>query len=251
MIRLILILIFALLISIYTVFDAIVCFFIEKLNKDAIRKHSIRVVKFIFKVVIFISGSKIHVKGKENIESLSNEQAYLVISNHRGFFDIISGYLLFDKDTGIVAKNSIEKVPVISYWMKRIECIFLDRDNLRDGVRMVIKAIENINNGISMWIFPEGTRSKGEDPLDMLEFKAGSFKIAEKKDCYILPMSFRNTEKVFENQKPFVKPADVYINIGKAYRMSELSDDDRKNIAVYSQEKMKKLLTEGQEWQKQ
>lgn len=251
MIRLIIILIFALFISVYTIFDAIVCFFVEKINRDVVRKHSIQVVKFVFKVVIFISGVRIHVKGKENIESLSNEQAYLVISNHRGFFDIITGYLLFDKDTGIVAKNSIEKVPVISYWMKKIECIFLDRDNLRDGVRMVIKAIENIKSGISIWIFPEGTRIKSENPVDMLEFKAGSFKIAEKTDCYILPMSFINTEKAFENQKPFIKPTDVYINIGKAYRISELGDDDKKNIAIYSQGKMKKLLMEGQEWQKQ
>ena len=127
-----------------------------------------------------IAGVKVHVAGLANLKSLSNEKSFFVISNHRGFFDIITGYTLFTNLTGIVSKDSLKKLPIVHYWMKRINCLFLNRNDLRDGVKMVIDAINNINNGISMWVFPEGTRCKNENPLELLEFKQGAFKIPEK-----------------------------------------------------------------------
>lgn len=249
MIKTIIILIFMLLIGIYTIFDAIVCFFVSKINAAAVRKHSSRIVKFILKVVIMISGVKVYVAGLENMRALDDEKSFFAISNHRGFFDVISGYLLFEKNTGIIAKDSLKKVPIINYWMKRIDCLFLNRKDLRDGVKMVIDAISNINNGISMWVFPEGTRNKNENPLELLEFKQGTFKIPEKTNCYILPISFRNTEKAFENQKPCVRATDIYINIGVPYKISELTKDEQTNIATYSQEVMRNLLAEEKKWQ--
>lgn len=249
MIRLILILLLIPFILIYTIFDAIICFFVSKVDGVAVRRHSMRVAQCIFKLIVFFSGVKINVAGIENLKSLNDEKAFFAISNHRGFFDIITGYLLFEKETGIVAKNNFEKIPLLHYWMKRINCIFLDRSDIRDGVRMVVTVINNINNGISMWLFPEGTRCKNKNPLDLLEFKQGAFKIAEKTNCYILPISFRNTENVFENHIPWVKSDQVYINIGVPYKMSELSEDNRNNIAKYSQEVIRNLLAEEKKWQ--
>lgn len=250
MIKLIIIILFMLLIGIYTIFDSIVYFFVSRVDKTAVRKHSMKVVKFIFKFIVMVSGVRINVSGLENIKSLSKEKSYFIISNHRGFFDVITGYLLFDKNTGFVAKDSLGKIPVLHYWMKRIECLFLNRNDLRDGLRMVLDAINNINNGISMWIFPEGTRCKSKNPLDLLEFKQGAFKIPEKTNCYILPIAFRNTEKAFEEQKPFIKSADIYINIGTPYKISELSNDNQINIATYSQGVVRNLLAEEKKWQK-
>lgn len=248
MIKLIIILIFAVFVSIYTMFDFIVCSLIALFNQKIVRRHSVRVVKFIFRFVILVSGVKVYVAGLEHLKSLDNEKSYFAISNHRGFFDIITGYLLFDKDTGIIAKDSLGKIPILRYWMKRINCLFLNRHDLRDGMRMVLDAIKNINNGISMWVFPEGTRCQSKNPLELLEFKQGTFKIPEKTDSYILPIAFRNTEKAYEDQKPFLKSTDIYINIGAPYKISELNSND--NIAVYSQEIIKKLLAEENKWQR-
>lgn len=249
MIKFVLNIILILILGIYTIFDALVCFFVSKYDKTIVKKHSRTIVQFVFKIVIAISGVRVHVTGIENIKMLSNEKAFFAISNHRGFFDIITGYLLFEKETGIVAKDSLKKLPIVNYWMKRIDCLFLNRNDLRDGVKMVIDAINNINSGISMWVFPEGTRCKNENPLDLLDFKQGTFKIPEKTDCYILPISFRNTEKVFERQMPRIKATDIYINIGVPYKMSELSDENKTNIAIYSQGVMRNLLAEEKTWQ--
>ena len=157
---------------------------------------------------------------------------------------MVRGYLLFDKSVGIVAKKSLENIPILSYWMKRINCIFLDRHDIRDGVKMVLNAIEKIKSGVSIWIFPEGTRCKSKNPTDLLEFKSGAFKIPEKADCYILPVAFKNTECVYENQAPFIKAADIYINIGKPYKISELNDEDKLDLGKYNQEIIRKLIME-------
>lgn len=249
MIKFILIIILILLFGIYSIFDAIVCFFIALYDEKIVRRHSMKVAQFIFRAVIAISGVRVHVAGQENIKSLNKEKAFFAISNHRGFFDIITGYPLFEKEMGIVAKDSLKQLPIIHYWMKRINCLFLNRNDIRDGVKMVIDAINNINNGISMWVCPEGTRCKNENPLDLLEFKQGTFKIPEKTDCYILPISFRNTEKAFEKQMPRVKATDIYINIGVPYKMSELSEENKSNIATYSQGVIRNLLAEEKKWQ--
>ena len=93
-----------------------------------------------------------------------------------------------------------------------------------------------------MWVFPEGTRNKELDETKLLEFKSGTFKIPEKTDCYILPMAILNSDKVFENQLPRIKPMTIYIEFGKAYRISELSEDVKNNIAEYNRKLMIDLL---------
>ena len=196
MIKTILIIIFILLVGIFTIFDAIVCFFVSMSDELWVRKHSVKVVKNVFKVATFISGVRVYVAGIENLKSLDNEKSYFIISNHRGFFDVITGYLLFDKDTGIVAKDSLAKAPIVSYWMKRIKCLFLNRNDLRDGVKMVLDAIKNINDGISMWVFPEGTRSETNR---LGPFHEGVFSIATSAKCPIVVCSFMGTEKIHSN----------------------------------------------------
>ena len=244
MIRLLLIFVLIIIVSIYTIIDYILMFFISLISKDMAVKYSDMMVKLIFSIAVILAGVKAKVVGEENIKSLSNENAYFVISNHRGFCDVVRGYLIFDRNVGIVAKKSLEKIPILSYWMKKINCLFLDRDNLRDGFKMVVDCINNLKNGTSMWIFPEGTRCTSDNPCDLLEFKAGVFKIPEKVDCYILPVAFKNTEYVFEKQKPFIHSTNICINIGKPYKISELNDIEKQNIGEHSQKVIRKLIME-------
>lgn len=250
MIRLLIIILYIPFISIYTLFDFLISKLLNAKDDVKIRKHASNVALSVFKFLLFVSGARVYVSGLENIDKLSNEKAYFIVSNHRGFFDIISGYQIFNRYVGIVAKDNLGKIPVLSYWMKKIHCVFLDRNNLRDGVRMILNSIQNINDGISMWVFPEGTRSKREDPTELLEFKAGAFKIAEKTDSYILPVAFRNTEKVFENQKPFLKPADIYIYVGEPIKYSSIEETNRNDIGNYYQNIIKNLLLEDKQWQR-
>lgn len=240
MIRFILAIIVILFLGIYSIFDAIVCLFIN--DRERLSIHNYKIVKNVISLVLKISGVKIVVNGLENYEKLSNEKGIFVISNHRGYFDILSGYVTLDRDLSIIAKAELKKLPIVGYWMNRIGCLFIDRDNLRSGANMVIDAIKLIKSGKTVWVFPEGTRNKNLDPADLLEFKSGTFKIPEKSDCYILPMAILNSDKVFENQLPRIKPGTIYIEFGKAYKIAELSDENRNDIAEYNRTLMSKLI---------
>lgn len=88
--------------------------------------------------------------------------------------------------------------------MKNLYCLFLDRDNMREGLKTILQAIDYVKNGISICIFPEGTRNNGEE-LSMLPFRDGALKIAEKTGCAIIPISMNNTADIFEAHFPRVK----------------------------------------------
>ena len=74
----------------------------------------------------------------------------------------------------------MEKIPFLSTWMKLVNCLFLDRDDMKQGLKMVLDGINKLKSGISICIFPEGTRNKGEDETELMPFKEGSLKMAEK-----------------------------------------------------------------------
>ena len=77
----------------------------------------------------------------------------------------------------------------------------VDVNDIRNGMKTILQGVDYVKDGISITIFPEGTRSEGDG---LLPFKEGSLKIAEKTGCKIIPMVQNNTECCFEKQKPRV-----------------------------------------------
>ena len=114
-----------------------------------------------------------NVIGRENIP---DDRAVLYVGNHRSYFDIVIGYTLIKGQCGFVAKKEMEKIPLLSIYMKYLHCLFLDRENIKEGLKTILVGIDKIKNGISVWIFPEGTRNKAEQETDLLDFKEGSMK---------------------------------------------------------------------------
>lgn len=242
MIKFILSISVVIILGIYSIPYAIISLFIK--DKEKIKNYNHNLIRNVFKIVLFIDGVKIYVNGIENLNRLNNEKSIFIISNHRGYFDILAGYITIGRKCAIVAKDSLKKIPILSYWMKNIDCIFLNRNDLRSGMQMILDSIKLLESGTSVWIFPEGTRNKNVNPTDLLEFKQGLFKIPTKTDSYILPLAILNSENVFEKQFPRVKSANIYINIGKPYKMSDLNEEDKQNIGEYSKNVMKELLNE-------
>ena len=140
----------------------------------------LRMVQWGFKCILALAGVKLTVSGEEHIPK---DTAVLYIGNHRSFFDIVITYSRCPGLTGYVAKDSMLKVPLLSVWMKRLHCLFLNRDNVKEGLKTILTGIDQIKHGISICIFPEGTRAKGEDETQLLPFKEGSMKMASKTGC--------------------------------------------------------------------
>lgn len=205
-------------------------------------KSSQAIVSAAFKVVFFISGSKVTIKGEENIPT---DKPVLFVPNHRSIFDIVIGYAFARKQVGFVAKKEIRKVPVFSTWMSLMNCQFLDRKDLRAGLKVINKCAELIKDGTSITIFPEGTRNKTDEPLQA--FRDGSFKIAEKANCIIIPVCMNHTDEIFEKHLPKIKPTHVCVEYCAPIDMALLSKDDKKHVSSLAHEAIVNAYTRNQE----
>ena len=217
---------------------------VGKFSPMAKEISSLRIVQAVFKAVLWVGGVKVTFIGEENVPK---DAPVLYIGNHRSFFDVPLTYPRCPIRTGYVAKKEMEKVPLLSTWMKRLHCLFLDRKDIKQGLKTILEAIEKIKSGISICIFPEGTRNKNENELEMLPFHEGSFKIATKTNCPIIPIAISNSANIWEAHFPKVKPTHVIVEYGKPIYVDELEKEDKKHLGAYTQNMILEMLKKNQE----
>ena len=192
-------------------------------------KSGFRIVQFAFRLVRLPMGIRFDVIGKENIP---DDRPVLFIGNHRSYLDVILGYTTLPYLTGYISKSDFLKVPVLPIWMKRLYCEFLIKDDLKQNLASILAAIEHVKDGVSMFIYPEGTRGTGPDETELLEFHEGSFKIATKSGCPIIPVAIVGTRERFETQFPRVRPGHVIMEFGKPIETAGLSRQELKGIGA-------------------
>lgn len=197
---------------------------VGKLSPAAQEKSSRAVVRFAFGIVIFLSGVKVEYRGLENIPK---DEPVMYAANHNSFFDVILNFNHLPGRIAFLAKKEFEKYFFLSIWMKFIKCLFLDRKDIKQGLKTILKAIEYEKDGVSMFVFPEGTRSKDGN---MIPFHEGSFKIATKTGCPIVPVAMTGTADIFENHLPAIKAEKVIIEYCKPIYVKEMSKDELKFI---------------------
>jgi 1-acyl-sn-glycerol-3-phosphate acyltransferase len=237
--RLILALLFLIIFFIISIPVYLIELLIGKFNRHAMVASSQKIVVGAFHIVLFICGVKRTVIGQENVPK---DEAVLYISNHRSYFDIPVAYTTVPTLTGFMAKKEIARIPFLSYWMRFLQCLFLDRDDIKQGLKTILKGIEQVKAGYSVFISPEGTRSQG---TEMKPFKEGSFKIAEKTGCAIIPVAITNTDEVFENHAPWVHSAHVIIEYGKPIYPKELAKEQQKFLGSYVQGIIREMLVKN------
>ncbi len=228
MIRFLLVALFLGLFLICTIPVLLVEWIIGKFNPTLKDTSSLAIVNWAFRLILRICGAKVIAIGEENIPT---DTAVLYVGNHRSYFDILLTYVRVPRPTGYVAKKEMNRYPLLRVWMRYVNCLFLDRENVKEGLKTILAAVEKVKNGISICIFPEGTRNKTADTF--LPFHEGSFKIAEKGNVPVIPMTIVNSAALFEDHLPKIKPATVVIEYGKPIYMNELEKEDRKHMGVY------------------
>lgn len=202
---------------------------IGKFRMDWKNTSSLAIVNWAFRVCLFLSGTRVTVLGEENVPK---DRAVLYVGNHRSYFDILLTYVRVPRPTGYIAKKEMLRYPLLVNWMKNLHCLFLDRKDIKQGLKTILTAIDKVKSGISICIFPEGTRNKVNDTF--MEFHEGSFKVAEKSGCPIIPMTINNSASIFEEHLPRICKTHVVIEYGKPIYMNELSKEDRKRIGAYT-----------------
>jgi len=226
MIRFILIVIFV--ISFLIIFSPVmfVLWLIGFINPSAKDKASRAIIHRAFCFIRFVAGAKLIVIGKENIPT---DTAVLYVGNHRSYFDIILGYIAVPGITGFIAKKEMNRYPLLRVWMRYIHCLFLDRSDIKQGLQTILLGVKKIKSGISIFVFPEGTRNKLDD--EFLPFKAGSLKIAEKSGCPIVPVSINHSDDIFEKHLPKIYRTTVVIEFAPPIYPATLDKEERKNLS--------------------
>ncbi|MBQ8043279.1 MAG: 1-acyl-sn-glycerol-3-phosphate acyltransferase [Clostridia bacterium] len=235
MIRFLLAVVYLLVVSVISLQLYLFVCIIGKFNARKKVEVSQKIVVFFFNLFAFLTGTKVDARGIENVPK---DEAVLFMGNHRGYFDIVAVYMSVPVLVGFIAKKEVKKIPALGVWMKYINCLFLDREDKKEGLKTIIQAIDNVKNGYSMFIMPEGSRSK---TYEMLPFKKGSFKIAMKANCKIVPVSIANSAEVFEKQFPRIKAKTIIVQYGKPIDLPNMSKEDLKQIDVIT----KQAIQEG------
>lgn len=242
MIRFILVVLFLIMFLILSIPILLIERVVKKINKYAADISSLRIVQWAFKVILFISGTKITVIGKERIPK---DQAVLFIPNHQSYFDIVITYSLCPGLTGYVSKDMMKKVPLLSNWMRHLYCLFLDRSDMKAGFKMILTGIEQIKSGISVCIFPEGTRNPHPEN-GPLPFKEGSLKMAEKTNCPIIPIAITNSQEIWEKHMPSIHRCKVIVEYGEPIYLEDLDKEQRKFLGAYTRSKIEEMLKQHQ-----
>jgi 1-acyl-sn-glycerol-3-phosphate acyltransferase len=155
------------------------------------------------KSIIFFTGNRIQVENADKVPS----GPVLFVANHQSYFDIPVLMVHLPYFAAFIAKVELEKIPMLSWWMKKMGCLFMDRKNMRQSLNIILQGIEMLKEGKSLVIFPEGTRSH----LGQIDaFKPGSLKLAVKAGVPIVPVAIVNTYKVYEEHKR-IRKADVTV----------------------------------------
>ena len=186
-----------------------------KNDENRQKEYALQVVKQVLRMVFRLTGSTLTVKGLENIPDMP----VLYVGNHRSYFDIVTGYIVVPGQTGFIAKKEMEKIPLLREWMRNVNCLFLDRKNIKAGLKTILEGIE----------------------------KEGSLKIAEKSGCPVVPVAITGTAEILEKHFPFIRPSHVTIEFGEAFYIKELPAEDRKRAGAYSEARIREMLVKEQE----
>ena len=176
--------------------------------------------------ILHITGVQLLVEGLDNIPK---DTACVFVGNHRSYYDIPILLTALDAPHGILAKEELEKIPLLNRWMKLLGCVFVQRDDVRASVRALNDATAIVESGRSFVIFPEGTRYKGEEG-GAGEFKAGAFRIAIKTGVPVVPVAISGARGLFEGHGLRATPGDIRVRILPAIQTAGMSKAEQKQL---------------------
>ena len=168
------------------------------------------------------------VSGEENIPA-PEDGPFMIYSNHQSFADICATLWLM-KDRGMlgyISKEEWRKYPILRDVVDCSRSIFLVRNNPREAVKVLGEAKALLDKGFNLCIFPEGTRSRCHE---MGEFKAGSFKFAEKAKVPILPVTIDGSYKFFEEDGSW-KPAHIKVTAHPVVHIEKMNREQQLEAA--------------------
>ena len=172
-------------------------------------------------IALWANRVKVRVEGLQHIPG---QGPYVFMSNHQGSYDIFAllGHLPFQFKW--LAKKEMLSIPILGLAMKATGYIFIDRGGTRETVKAMNEAAEKIHQGMSVVIFPEGSRSPDGS---IQPFKKGGFTLAIKSKVPIVPIAITGSREIIAKGKLRVYPGSISIRIDRPIKTEGCTVKDR------------------------
>ncbi len=187
------------------------------------------------RILFFCWGITLKIKNKERID---DKQTYVFIANHSSQLDIPTYAIATSHTIRFLSKVELTKIPLLGYIIKRLY-ITVDRKDKVARAKSMDNMIKSLNDGISVFICPEGTRNKGKEPL--LPFHDGAFRLAIQAQLPLGIMVLKNANKLLSPLRPLeLSPGTIYCHWCEPVSTKGMSQDDLPAL----KEKAVKIMTE-------
>jgi 1-acyl-sn-glycerol-3-phosphate acyltransferase len=213
----------------------ILILFIPHLDRGA--KFTYRYLAVLWAWINLTStGVRVRVIGKEKIDK---DKSYIVMTNHQSNLDVLALATRLPLQLRWIAKRELMKVPIFGFAIKRLGMIIIDRKNPEKAHESMKSAGEKMKSGLSIIIFPEGTRSKDGK---LLEFKKGGFVMALQTKTPILPITINGSRFCLPKGGLFsLRPGTIQMIIHDIVDVAGLTVEDRDRLS----EKVREVIEGG------
>lgn len=172
------------------------------------------------------------------IENIPSEDGFIMYPNHQGMYDMLALVGTCHKPLSTISKKEVQNVIFLKHALKCINAFYIDREDVRQGMQVIINVINEVKKGRNYVIFAEGTRSKNGN--NTLDFKGGSFKAATKAKCPIVPVALVNSFLPFDSKT--IKQVTVQVHYLKPLLYEEYQSMKTTEISEYVRTEIQKKL---------
>ena len=188
-------------------------------------------IRYILKHVCKSGNIDLKVTGLENIPK---KDGFLMCGNHQGIFDIVAIVDSFERPLAAVLKKELNEIPFLKQIVQCTHSYPMDREDVRQSMKVIQSVTKELQDGRNMIIFPEGTRSK--DGNNMGEFHAGTFKCVMKSKVPIVPFALIDSYKVLDQDG--CDPLKVQLHYLEPIYYDEYKDLKSNEIAALVKERI-------------
>lgn len=174
------------------------------------------------------------------VEHIPKENGFVFFPNHQGMYDVLAILHASPVPFSVVMKKELEKIPGLRQVFQSIKALAIDREDIRQSMKVIHQVTEEVKNGRNYLIFPEGTRSK--NPNNVGEFKGGSFKSAIRAKCPIVPVVLIDAYKPFDTHSLEAVKVQVHFLEPMTYEMYK--DMKTPEIAALVKRRIEKVISE-------
>lgn len=178
------------------------------ISHERFYKSFYKIARWWGKTILFGMGFRAEVVKLQNI--IPNK-SYMFIANHTSMIDIMLMLSVVKNPSVFVGKEELTKIPLFGYIFKRTS-ITVNRSCVSSRKSVYNKAQKQLNNGLSVCIFPEGLVPSDESVV-LSEFKNGAFRLAIEHQIPIVPMTFYDCKKRFSYTFFSGKPGKLRVKI--------------------------------------